>query len=86
MCVQQGEMQAAAVLSLLAQIPMDLSITPPAFSAILLLLLSSLCRVAGLDSPFELTSSPQRCQGKSSLSCSGGEDADFSVSEVRAGE
>lgn len=63
-CVQQGEMQAAAVLSLLAQILTDLFIVPPAFSAILLSLLSSLCRIAGLDSPFELISSPQRRQGQ----------------------
>lgn len=46
MCVQQGEKQAAAVLSLLAQILTDLFIAPPAFSGILLSLLSSLqdCR------------------------------------------
>lgn len=85
-CVQQGETQAAAVLSLLAQILMDLFIAPPAFSGILLSLLSSLRRIAGLDSSFELISSPQRRQGKSSLSCSGEEDADFPVSEVQAGE
>lgn len=45
-----------------------------------------LCRIAGLDSSFELIGSPQRRQGKSSLSCSGEEDADFPVSEVQAGE
>lgn len=80
MCVcVQGEVQAAAALSLLAQILMDLLIAPPGFSVILL---SSLCRTAGLDPPFELISSPQRRQGKSS----GEEHADFLVSEVRAGE
>lgn len=51
-CVQQGEVQAAAVLSLLAWILTDLFIAPSAFSAILLSLLSSLSRIAGLDSPF----------------------------------
>lgn len=82
-CVEQGEMQAAAVLSLLAQILMDLLIAPPAFSAILLSLLSFLC-MTGLS--FELISRPQVMAGKSSLSCSGEEDADFSVSEVQTGK
>jgi len=83
---QQGEMQAAAVLSLLAQILADLFIAPPAFSAIPLSLLSSICRITGLDSPFKSIGPPQRRQGKSSLSRSGEEDADFLVSEVRSGE
>lgn len=80
-CVCAARNDAGAqVLFLLAQILMDLFIASPAFSAILLSLLSFLCKTR---LSFELISSPQ---GKSSLSCPGEEGADFSLSEVQAGK